>query len=349
MPLSTVVSTDIFCKTNKEIYLSSILLSPVPGADSNYEKTIIDYISEGGKVIFYGSVTRASEQFKKLIGVKLSNGINGELPLTVDGVDVGTIKHESLISGGDINTVAIDDRGFAFVGEKVVGTKSENCVWVRGTNPNELRKGSFLLMPQDEGAYYHSDKLLLLALKHFGYIIEQSSKYKAVGQNKKFVDNSVIMIHRYNGAFVLSSFTNNTTSELKIRFPFGAPVLDGYDTCFEDGCAIYHFPRSERKECRVFVEQNEGVVSCRELSPSSAQYRRRIEINGLNNATVRVIAENYCKNDFLVQVNTNEDFCTKTEEFDGNYINIGRDTFYEVRNVTGKLTVSMPWQQFPPK
>ena len=126
-------------------------------------------------------------------------------------------------------------------------------------------------------------------------------------------------------------------------------MLDGYDTCFEDGCAIYHFPRSERKECRVFVEQNEGVVSCRELSPSSAQYRRRIEINGLNNATVRVIAENYCKNDFLVQVNTNEDFCTKTEEFDGNYINIGRDTFYEVRNVTGKLTVSMPWQQFPPK
>lgn len=157
------------------------------------------------------------------------------------------------------------------------------------------------------------------------------------------------MIHRHNGAFVFSSFNNNTTSDVMLRLPFGAPVFQGSETYFEDGCAVYHFPRSERKECRVFVEQGEGVVTCGQISPSSAQYRRRIEVEGLKNATVRIIAENYCKDNFLVQVNTNESFCTKTDPFDGSYINVGRDIFYEVRNVIGKLTFSMPWEQFPPK
>lgn len=349
LPLSTVVSTDIFCKTDKEIYSSSVLLSPVPEANGDYERTIINYITAGGKVIFYGSVTRASEQFKKLIGVQLTDGISGESPLIVDGETVGTIKHDSLLSGGDIDTVAINNSGFAFVNDKVVATKNDNVVWVRGTNPNELRKGSFLLIPQDDKTYYHVDKLLLLALEHFGYVIKQRSKGKVEGKRKRFVNNSVIMIHRHNGAFVFSSFNNNTTSDVLMRLPFGAPVLEGSETYFENGCAVYHFTRGERKECRVFVEQDDGVVTCSQISPSSAQYRRRIEVEGLKNATVRIIAENYCKDNFLVQINTNESFCTKTDPFDGNYVKYGRDIFYEVRNVTGKLTFSMPWEQFPPK
>lgn len=349
LPLSTVVSTDNFIGHNKKLYASSILLSTVPEAGSEYESSIIEYVENGGRVIFYGSTTRASARFKSFIGVKQAEGISGELPLTVNGEQVGILNHISLISGGDIDTVAATDNGFAFANGHVVGTKGENFVWLRGSNPNDFVKGAYLLGPQDETKYYHADGLVFNALEHFGYSIKQSNKGGYSGMHKRFVKNNCIMIHRWNGAFIFSVFSNNTTAETKLKFPFGAPILDCYETYFEDGCAVYHFPRSERKECRVFVEQSDGVVSCKEMFPSSVMYRRRIQVEGLRNATVRVIAEDYCKDDILVQLNTNESFYTKSDTFDGGYVRIGNDTFYEVRNVTGRVTFSMPYKEYPPK
>ncbi len=85
VPLNTVVSTGSFCKGDQSIYSGSILISPVPSAGDAYEEAIIRYVQTGGKVIFYGSVTHSSAKFRRFIGVKLTDGIEGELAMTVCG------------------------------------------------------------------------------------------------------------------------------------------------------------------------------------------------------------------------------------------------------------------------
>ena len=128
-----------------------------------------------------------------------------------------------------------------------------------------------------------------------------------------------------------------------MKFPYGAPVLDGYDTVLEDGCAIYHFPKSEHRECRVFVEQNDGIVSCCEVAPVSLQYRRRIKVSGLKNATVRFLAEEYCKGNVNAVLNSSADAFFRADEFESGYAEIEGVKFFEVKNVTGSLVLSMPY------
>ena len=153
------------------------------------------------------------------------------------------------------------------------------------------------------------------------------------------------MIHRHDNAFMFSVYSPSTTVKTKLRHPLGAPVLEGYETILEDGYAVYHFPKAEHRECRVFVEQAEGIVGCREVPPVSAQYRRRVEVSGLENATVRFFAEDYCKDNIQVLRNTHIDYHFVSEPFEGEYVTDGNLIYYEVRNVTGRMTFSMP---FPP-
>ena len=145
------------------------------------------------------------------------------------------------------------------------------------------------------------------------------------------------MCHRYNNAFIYSVFSPSTTVKTLMKFPYGAPILDGYDTILENGYASYLFPKAEHRECRFIVEQNDGVVSCCEIPPVSSEYRRRIEINGLKNATVRFLAEQYCKDNIHAVLNPYP-FCdeyTYVDEFECQYVEIDGIAFFEARNMTG--------------
>ena len=184
---------------------------------------------------------------------------------------------------------------------------------------------------------YADDKVSIVdALKDFGIFISY----------EKYADEKtpVIMCHRYNNAFMFSVYSPSTTIKTKMKFPYGAPVLDGYDTVLENGCATYHFPKSEHRECRVFVEQNDGIVSCCEVPPVSIQYRRRIEVSGLKNATVRFLAEEYCKDNVNAVLNSDVDAYFRTDKFESGYVEIDGVKFFEARNVTGSLVLSMPFK-----
>jgi hypothetical protein len=56
----------------------------------------------------------------------------------------------------------------------------------------------------------------------------------------------------------------------------------------KDGKAIYRLAKSYIKECRVFVVQKEGIVSCYEIPPVEFQINRKIGISGLKDATIRL-------------------------------------------------------------
>ena len=102
-------------------------------------------------------------------------------------------------------------------------------------------------------------------------------------------------ISRKNNALLFSVYNSNTTTDAILKFPLGAPILIGCEAEMLDGKSAYRFSRGEQRECRVFVEQNDGYVSCREAPPVNARYRRAIRVNGLKDATVRLFPEKGCE------------------------------------------------------
>ena len=117
----------------------------------------------------------------------------------------------------------------------------------------------------------------------------------------------------------------------------------GYETNLKDGCAVYRFPRAEHRECRVFVEQNEGIVSAKEFCPVSGKFRRRVLVSGLQNATVRFFGEEYCKESFEAVLNSIGDAWYPKDKFEGHFVTDKENgTYYEITNVTGELAFQMP-------
>ncbi len=331
-PISTVVSTKNFVGHDKSLYKNSILITPVPSPDSEFEEKILAFACDGGKVVFYGNTARASRRFLELFGISHSSPICGELELTVDGESRGIIKHEELVCAGGVSELS--ERAYASLGERAYAALVQNAIWLRGSVSAKYTKGRSLLQVHEREKYFIGESLLLDAISRLGYEI--------VFEKDKTTVPPVFTLHRCNGAFIFSSFHPSTTVKTKLRFPLGAPILDGYETKLEDGYATYHFPKAEHRECRVFVEQRDGEVGCFECPPVSAQFRRRICVKGLKNATVRVFGENYCRDNIDVVLNSKNDYFFVGDDFEGNYVTDGNITYYEARNVTGTLTFSMP-------
>ena len=110
-----------------------------------------------------------------------------------------------------------------------------------------------------------------------------------------------------------------------------------------NGSSTYHFPKAEHRECRVFIVQNSGIVSCSECPPVSYEYRRRIKVCGLKNATVRFLAENYAKEDVFAVLNSSTDFYAVGGDFEFDYVTIEGRKFFEARNVSGEMVFSLKY------
>jgi hypothetical protein len=97
-------------------------------------------------------------------------------------------------------------------------------------------------------------------------------------------------------------------------------------------------PKSWNKECRVFVEQEDGIVACREMAPVEFNVKRKIGITGLRNATVRIYPEG--GDEYYKAMPQNNHYpaeeiileSKKGSGFDGNY--------YEYTNVNGELVIT---------
>lgn len=334
MPLSAVTSTKSFTCHNKEIYKNSVIVTPVPRNNAEFEKEIISYASNGGKVIFYGSLKNTSDEFRNFLKVKIAEEISGVLPITIDGTLQGDTMINPVFCGGGLTEEADGCKVVADVSGKVIACEGESFVWLRGINTCSV--GGRHLVPDSEEKYVNSENLMLNVLDKFGYHINCI--------RPKDIKPPVTMLHKHNGAFIFSVFADCTAVETRLKLPLGAPILDGYDAKIEDGFAIYHFPKAERKECRVFVEQEDGIVSVKERCPVSNFYRRRIIVSGLKNATVRFVSENYCKNNTTCLINPklNSDTLIVGDETNPKIVTEGNVTYYELTNVTGTVCFSMP-------
>jgi len=349
LPLTTVVSCDNFLKHDLSVYAKSILLTPVPQAGSAFEKRLLELVEQGKKLLVYGSVDLASEAFKKAFGLTVTEGVSGEMQMNpnsftdvhADGKYPNKMNVTPFVCGGEINTKAPEnvtllatENGYA------LATARKNAIWYRATIGGVLKGRNAHVHPDDGSVFFRGEVLLRKLLERFGYSIRFTKP-------KGDVKTPVLMINRSNNALVFSTYAPSTTVETAMKFPLGAPLLLGYETTLKDGYSSYRFPRAEHKECRIFIEQDGGIVSAFEDTHSSFKFRRRIAITGLENATVRFFGEAYCADQVVGMLNSRKNGCRLSEPFDGGIVHSAEyGTYFEARNVTGEMRFLMPYPRF---
>ena len=150
---------------------------------------------------------------------------------------------------------------------------------------------------------------------------------------------------RSNNAIWLSVYNQTTALDMYLRFPQGAPIFIGADAILEHGRAKYRFGRCEHLECRIYVQQESGVVSAREVAPINKKSRRKFSVTGLRDATVFYYPETYCAAAAAAGPAVRDDTPILDERF--RLVNdpvLG--TFYKAEHITGDYYFYMPFPEY---
>jgi hypothetical protein len=170
--------------------------------------------------------------------------------------------------------------------------------------------------------------LLRKALSARGYEISYTRK-------SEDVKPPTMAISRHDNALFFSVYNSNTTTSTHLKCPLGAPILCGTEAEMIDGKSSYCFNRGEHRECRIFIKQADGVISCREAPSVNARYRRAIKLEGLNDATVYLFSENGCES--AVSIAKVTDF---TPEYDSRFTTVHDEaygTYLKGEHIDGKI------------
>lgn len=357
LPVNTVISTGSFQKVigkNPARFKESVLLSVVPEAESPLEKALIAFVENGGRLMVYGPADHAGKAFLDLLNLQNTAPLEGEFKITTvyAGDEMqrpypGKIVHSALFSGGGVATRVQNpkDAFTKILSQMSQGSQKRDVAWVRerkewnggkvvyirGTNSSKFTGGK-LLTPDDPSQLFTGPLLLRYALQEFGLDL-------GIAKEDPGVKNPVLTVSRSNNAFIFSGYNPNTTIRNKFRFQQGAPLLNGLDTKLDKGRSVYSMPTSWNRESRVFVEQDEGIVSLRELHSGEMGITKRYRVSGLQNATVRIYPhEDISPEQFNAYLNANYPWREGRITFKPGDPKFGKH--YVVEGVTGDLVVS---------
>lgn len=349
-PINTVISTTTFASLMKNGYSGlneSVLVTVLPDPDSEIERQLMQFVTRGGKLILYGPTTHAGREFLDFLNLRTAEAISGEFTITplpdFDNIRNGSsvrLHHDPQLSAGGIASLADrpDDIATKTPVQARQGTTTRDIVllrshdawqggiacYVRGTN-SASHTGAKLLRPDNPEHRFTGSALMRYALGKLGYSI----KYDKQSASQK---NPVNVITRHDNGYIFSGYVPDQTVEQLFRFPLGAPILTGMETELRDGHATYRLPRGWSRECRIFVEQRDGLLSCRETAPVEFHIKRKISITGLKDATVRLFPGKDTTRFKAMTHNNHHPARPDT------LISIrGSGTFYEYRHVTGQL------------
>ncbi|MEJ7768295.1 MAG: hypothetical protein WKF89_10830 [Chitinophagaceae bacterium] len=356
-PLNTIVSTTSFQSATKikpALFNESVLVSIVPPEGSLLENALISHVKNGGKLLIYGPSTHVGKEFAAFLNLQNNKALEGEFTISSlvnpDRLETGfpgKILHSLLFSGGGI-TSNLGNRADA--GTKILATmkqpgNSRDVAWVRrlpgwnggavayvrGTNSSSF-KGGKLLTPDDPQKWFTGPLLLRYALNEFGINYNIDKRDPAI-------KSPVLTIGRSNNGFFFSGYSPNSTVVQRFRFPQGAPVLTGVETRLDNGNSTYAFPTAWHKECRIFVTQQDGIISCKEAYSGQREVSRRLHLTGLKNATVRIYPEERIT-DVQLQVFLNSAYPWQKGRLAYKIGDKKLGYHFVVENVTGELGVA---------
>lgn len=376
LPLNTVCSTNnlaALLATAAGQRCEPVLVSPAPTGGTEWERLLLAYVDAGGDVLLYGPLQHSSEALRERLGLKLAKPLEGEFEVDcIYGADwlgdpddddyAKTVIHDPLVNGGGLAEVSVNWDGLNFADEETnpwdgehaplglfrQGSKARcvwaidyadetrgtgSLIWVRGTVTGKVPAGGHLLVPRDARDCFPAERLLRWALDVPGYEV-------TVVKREPTQPDPMLCVARHANGWFFSGYQPDTTVSQCYAFRAGAPILLGCETWLEGGRATYTMPRAWHRECRVFVEQEEDtLLSCREVHSGMIGISRRMLVTGLDDATVRFFHEPGTADKVQMLVDGVHPYFTGDfRKFEVKADNRGE--YLEVEGVTGSLLIS---------
>lgn len=305
VPVNTVISTRAFAALGERasaVLGGRVLVTPAP-FDAATEALLLAWADRGGSLFIYGALDNAP-RLRERLGLAPAAPLVGRMlvspsPTVFDTDDSGVITasefdHNPIMSGGSLGeapassvTTTCAPVGIPVAQENIraLATHIETPAggrisWVRGPLPLRMVKGIQLPVPDEPGTTYPFTRLVREMLAGHGWHVS----FRSVTALQR---HPVLTVHRHTNAWLFSGYVPDTSVELFLRTPFGAPIFLGAETRLRNGLASHRMPRAWRHECRVFIDQADGVVSCTEKHPAQVCVTRRCVVNGLVHATLR--------------------------------------------------------------
>jgi len=296
-PVNTVVSERNFASLDAELFRDTVLVCPVPFADSVLEKCVLRAAENNLPIMLYGNTKKASERIRALIGVKDADEISGVLNITQsivkdtfsDEAFAETVNHIPIVSDGGISEIAIEGAEvFAKVSDKCgseraygIFNKKNNIVWVRGSFPHDNTKPGALPSLTKATENFPVSVLLRAALSYFGIRIS----YTAMSPDD---DMPINLFSRHDNAMYMTGFAKDTTITTELSMPLGVPMMTGTEAIVENNIGRFSTAKWCHNECRVYVKQEKrSKVICKtETAGDTIAADKRIGIFGLCKADV---------------------------------------------------------------
>ena len=356
-PLNTVVSDTVFSKTDISVFKNTVIVCPVPQADTDYEKCVFKAIDAGIPVLMYGNTKYASDKLRSYIGVECAEELSGAADYRIvtdiykDSYECANPSdvfcHDSLLSNGglcevaDGTSVVVAKAVNASDGsERVYATYNEKnkISWIRGSFPY-YNAGPEFHLPQP---YKFREKFVTSRLmRPMLSLLGVSISFASYAPEDKL---PLVLVSAFKNGYYFTAFSKDETVKTSIRTELGAPVIMNTSCLVENNTAEYSLPKCLHEESRVYVRQEQkSKITCRvETIGDFMENDRRISVSGLVNAdfvflpepdsTCRVYLDTPENANFVVPfwVDSNVDF------------EINENGYVVVKNVTGRISVA--WQ-----
>lgn len=300
LPLNTVVADGVFLASDPARYAGRILVTPVPHADTPAEEALLKALKAGLSVVTYGNTAWASERVRRLLGVALAEPIEGELTIDTQLVQdtardlplPSRLVHASAFSGGGISEVAAGDESVELLASVSDGTSARayatlnrcaeggRIAWMRGSFPHDAESTGPLPRQLDRRTYFPVSSLLRGLIARMGLTVRFHAEERAASL-------PIVQFSMNDNAYVISSYSKDTTVRSEFAFPEGAPLIDGSECVYEQGAATYALPKWQHRRCRLLVRQQErGVLGVMRRATDFPEADELFLVSGLKDATL---------------------------------------------------------------
>ncbi len=310
LPLNSVVSTDDFPGALTAGGLANtIIYTPTPFLAADYVDILLRHVKQGGRVVFYGPLSASSDAVGHLLNLQLATGLAGDCEYHADLTDdiftawqgERRLRHVAALSGGPLAEVLAnpDDNYAKVLASARQGDETRvyalfrslpewqggGVAWVRGSSSFVIHTYTAGRRAPKEHAPEEFRAPSLLArqvLGQFGFRFKQICRTPATKR-------ALMFIHRHHNGFYFSGFKADTTVQLTLDLPEGAPIFAQKEAVLAQDGATYCLEKSFHADSHVLVRQKAAsVVSCRDLPPLPASKERHLLVTGLIDADVTI-------------------------------------------------------------
>lgn len=304
-PVNTVISDDNFIKAIKSpqtrgALSETILITPVPDADSPMESAVFAALEHGLRVMLYGSTRNASEKLRSLVGVTLGDAVDGTLafatalPLDTAETDAYAkiLTHAPLLSNGGIEEIYTGDDKIAvtataekdgIVRAYATYNPDEHLVWIRSSFPHRADSRGDLPTKLSPAESFPPALLTRASLSLFGYPMTFSVD--------SVCDNlPIVQFASCRNALFYNLFAKDASVRLHLSTPDGAPAFDNTEFAVENSVGTYPLTRWMHTDCRIFIKQEKRSKICikRDDPHNHIDLDERFTVTGLCDATLTV-------------------------------------------------------------